>query len=107
MALQQYAACRSESNFLHANEFLPQRWLGDPEFGEDRRAVSQPFSVGSRNCIGRQLAYAEMRLMLARILWRFDLQLDEARMGGRDWLSEQRVWILWQKSPLWVILKSR
>lgn len=107
VAVQQYAACRSSVNFRRPDEFLPQRWLGDPEFAGDRREASQPFSIGPRSCIGRQLAYAEMRLILAKILWHFDLRLDESKMGERDWLAEQGVWILWDKSPLWVHLKPR
>jgi len=48
-----------------------------------------------------------MRLILARILWRFDLQLDNALMGHRDWIKEQGVWVLWDKAPLWVRLVPR
>ncbi|CAK4034465.1 cytochrome P450 [Lecanosticta acicola] len=107
VALQHYAACRSDLNFRRPSEFLPQRWLGDPAFADDNRTASHPFSVGPRNCIGRQLAYAEMRLILARILWKFDMELDHARMGTGDWILEQPVWVLWYKSPLWVKLKPR
>lgn len=105
--MQQYAVCRSSANFHRPDEFLPQRWLGDPEFANDRREASQPFSIGPRNCIGRQLAYAEMRLILAKVLWHFDLRLDESKMGERDWMAEQGVWILWDKNPLWVHLTPR
>lgn len=110
MALQLYAACRSSSNFHRPNEFLPERWLGGKDggaFADDRREVSQPFSIGPRNCIGRQLAYAEMRLILAKILWHFDLKLDCAKMQGRDWMGGQGVWILWDKPPLWVTVRPR
>ncbi|KAL2128590.1 hypothetical protein VTI74DRAFT_8957 [Chaetomium olivicolor] len=109
VALQLYTACRSSSNFHRPEEFLPERWLDNgpnSAFAADRREVSQPFSIGPRNCIGRQLAYAEMRLILAKILWNFDLELDEAKMQGRDWLGEQGVWILWHKAPLWVRLSE-
>jgi len=49
-----WAANRSTSNFHRPTEFLPERWLKDPpvEFREDRRSVLNPFSIGSRNCIG-------------------------------------------------------
>ncbi|KAK4656797.1 hypothetical protein QC762_207340 [Podospora pseudocomata] len=110
VALQLYAACRSSSNFHRPNEFLPERWLGGKDggaFADDRREVSQPFSIGPRNCIGRQLAYAEMRLILAKILWHFDLELDCAKMQGRDWMGGQGVWILWDKPPLWVTVRPR
>lgn len=76
-------------------------------FAADRREASQPFSVGPRNCIGRQLAYAEIRLILAKLLWNFDLELDGSRMQGRDWIGEQGVWILWVKGPLWVYPRLR
>ena len=43
-----------------------------------------------------------MRLILAKLLWHFDIELDHAKMQGRDWLREQGVWVLWDKGPLWV-----
>ena len=44
----------SPQNFTRSTEFLPQRWLGDPEFEDDKRYCVQPFSVGSRDCIGKK-----------------------------------------------------
>jgi averantin hydroxylase len=101
--MQQYASYRLEANFHRPDEFLPQRWLGDVQFADDDRAVLQPFSIGPRNCIGRSLAYAEMRLILAKILFNFDLELDEGMTG--QWM-DQKVYLLWEKKPLWVRLKS-
>lgn len=57
----------------------------------------QPFSVGPRNCIGRNLANAEMRLILTRVLWKFDLELCPESATRWD---EQRSFILWEKKPL-------
>lgn len=34
----------------------------------DDRQAFQPFVLGPRNCIGRNLAYAEIRLILAKVL---------------------------------------
>jgi averantin hydroxylase len=48
-----------------------------------------------------------MRLILAHLLWHFDLQLDQTRMEEMDWLAEQGIWILWDKKPLWVVLEPR
>jgi averantin hydroxylase len=45
-----------------------------------------------------------MRLILAKICWNFDLELDEERCG--TWFAEQKVYSLWERSPLWVKLKS-
>jgi cytochrome P450 len=100
--LPQYVAFHLESNFTRPDEFHPERFLGAEEFAHDNYAIMQPFSVGSRNCIGRNLAYAEMRLILAKILYNFDLELDE-KTG--DW-TDQKVFILWEKHPLLVKLKA-
>jgi cytochrome P450 len=99
--MQQYASNRLEANFHRPGEFLPQRWLGDVEFANDNRAVMQPFAAGPRNCIGRNLAYAEMRLILAKVMFNFDLVLDAGKTG--PWL-DQKVYTLWQKKPRWVRL---
>jgi hypothetical protein len=49
------------------------------------------------------LAYHEMRLVLATIIWHFDLELCEESDG---WLN-QKVFAIWQKGPLIVKLKQR
>jgi hypothetical protein len=49
----------------------------------------------------RSLAYAEMRLILAKILFHFDLELVQP---GQDWMSGQRVFALWEKPALEVRL---
>ncbi|KAL8724561.1 MAG: hypothetical protein Q9166_007883, partial [cf. Caloplaca sp. 2 TL-2023] len=51
--INQWAAYQSALNFASPNEFVPERWLGDPRFVDDRKDVFQPFSVGPRNCIGK------------------------------------------------------
>ncbi|KAK3116147.1 hypothetical protein LTR53_003820 [Teratosphaeriaceae sp. CCFEE 6253] len=87
---------RSEDHFKHADEFHPERWLGDPEFAGDHLDAMEPFMVGPRNCLGKNLAWHEMRLLLAAVVLSFDLELcDESR----DW-SDQRVFTLWEKKPL-------
>ena len=63
----------------------------------------QPFSIGPRSCIGRNLAYNEMRLILARVLWNFDLELCDK---SKYW-NEQRTYVLWEKPALWCKLSLR
>jgi averantin hydroxylase len=108
--MPQYVAYHLPSNFAKPEEFHPERWLDvsahpeAKEFEGDNKAVMQPFSVGPRNCIGRNLAYAEMRLILSKVLYSFDLELDEERTG--DWTGVQKTFILWEKGPLWVNIKE-
>src|SRR5271170_6826402 len=111
LMVPQFPTHRSPQNFHRPDAFLPERFLpaNDPEysveFANDDRAALQPFALGPRNCIGRSLAYAEMRLVLARLLWRFDLELASADADpGLGWL-DQKVVILWVKTPLWVRLR--
>ncbi|KAK3984527.1 cytochrome P450 [Cladorrhinum sp. PSN332] len=101
VGVPQWASYQSERNFRNPNKFAPERWLGDPEYENDVRGVLQPFSVGPRNCIGRNLAYAEMRLILARLLWNFDLEL----MPDSNKWNEQKVYTLWEKGSINIKLK--
>jgi cytochrome P450 len=103
------AAYASPTNFYNADSYVPERWLPDvtndansPYHG-DRRDVLQPFSVGPRNCISRNLAYNEMRLILARVLWNLDMILCEES----KWWNNQQTYTLWEKPSLFCRLKDR
>jgi len=50
------------------------------------------------------LAYAEMRLILARILYDFDLRLDDSSKG---WIQRQKSFSLWKRLPLNVYFTPR
>lgn len=52
----------------------------------------------------RSLAYGEMRLILARIVWNFDLRLDAAH---KNWVEDNKCYFLWQKGPLNVYLTPK
>jgi cytochrome P450 len=41
-------------NFKRPQEYIPERWLGDKEFEGDRRHALQPFSMGTRDCVGKK-----------------------------------------------------
>ncbi|KAH8808674.1 toxin biosynthesis cytochrome P450 monooxygenase [Xylogone sp. PMI_703] len=103
VSVNQYATYHTSKNFVEPNSFNPERFLDDPRFASDNKDSLQPFSVGPRNCIGQSLAYAEMRLILARILWNFDLHLTP---GTENW-ENQEMYILWQKGPLKVTITER
>ena len=49
------------------------------------------------------LAYTEMKLMLARVVYDFDMELAGE---SKNW-NNQKVYTLWQKAPLLVNLKER
>ncbi|KAH8204051.1 hypothetical protein TruAng_001733 [Truncatella angustata] len=93
---------RSKRHFKLPNEFHPERFLGSESFAGDRLDAVQPFSLGPRNCIGRSLAYAEMRLVLAKLLFTFDLTLAG---DSNNWIERNRVYQLWFKPDLNVYLR--
>lgn len=114
----------SEKNFKDAKRFIPERHLDDPRFASDNKNALQPFSFGPRNCIGRKyrspcsvghlnalltfvlffsLAYVEMRLILARMIVNFEIELAEPDL---DW-TDQNVYNLWEKPPLMLNLIPR
>ncbi|KAJ5125372.1 Cytochrome monooxygenase lcsI [Penicillium atrosanguineum] len=90
------------SLFTDADSFIPERWLEnrDKRFESDCRTALQAFSLGPRNCLGRNLAYAEMRLIAAKMLWSFDMTLDES---SASW-NIQKAYNIWERKPLMVKL---
>ncbi|CAG8266142.1 unnamed protein product [Penicillium salamii] len=100
VSVHHWAIYRRDDYFKDPNTFHPERFLGDDFFADDRREVLQPFHVGPRNCLGRNLAYSEMRLILALIIFNFDITIEDE---ARDWIN-QRNFIMWEKGPLKVRL---
>ncbi|KAL4939387.1 cytochrome P450 [Aspergillus oleicola] len=107
VGVHMWSASHSAENFHRADEFIPERWLEATQesspFHGDKLAASQPFSFGPRNCLGRPFAYNEMRVILARVLWNFDLEL----LPESDGWEKQKVYTLWDKGPLMVRLIPR
>ncbi|KAK4461218.1 cytochrome P450 [Cladorrhinum samala] len=101
-----------DPEYWHSPEsFRPERWLPEastnpksPHFNDQRQAC-QPFSVGGKSCFGQHLAWAEIRLILAKLLWAFDI---EAAAGKEKvaW-EELKVYMFYDKKPVWVRLKVR
>ncbi|EHA25595.1 hypothetical protein ASPNIDRAFT_42038 [Aspergillus niger ATCC 1015] len=103
VSVHHWATYRNPRNFTRPDEFLPERWGNDPQFASDNKAACQPFSFGPRNCLGKNLAYHEMRLILAKVLYHYDLRLAPESVG---W-EKQNTWTLWQKNRLMVQLTPR
>ena len=102
VSVHHYATYHSSSNFEAPNRFAPERWLGDTVYSTDRRESVQPFSFGPRNCLGQNMAMHEMRLILARVFFSFDLYLCD---DSRQWI-DQRAFVLWAKKPLMCQVKQ-
>ncbi|KAI0399852.1 cytochrome P450 [Xylaria palmicola] len=95
VSVHQWSTYHSPDNFKDPHKFVPERWMGDPAYKDDNRSAHQPFSVGTRNCLGINLAWHEMRLMLAKLVYEFDIESD----AGSEWL-DQNVYVIWERKPL-------
>ena len=64
-----YAIHRDPAVYRDAEVFDPDRWERD----QTPRTAFTPFGAGVRNCIGEQFAWAEIQLVLARLMsqWTF------------------------------------
>lgn len=107
ISVRPYVMSRSEKYFLEPNSFIPERWLPKgkrpAQLDSDHLSVSNPFSIGHSNCLGKHLAWAEMRLCIARLLWAFDLEEGGKRL---DWTSLKTFMII-QKQPVEIRIKIR
>ena len=85
-----WCAMRSDSlddrHFPQAAAFDPQRWLGDSSTtthaSNSAKRVSIPFGAGPRVCPGRYLALLEMKMAIAMLLGRFDIESVDAPGGA-------------------------
>ncbi|KAL4861251.1 hypothetical protein BDV12DRAFT_208241 [Aspergillus spectabilis] len=102
LSVNHWATYHDPQNFKRPDEFIPERWVDD-EFASDNKAALQPFSFGPRNCLGKNLAYSELRLILAKVLYNFDLTIVP---GSEGW-DRQKTFFLWEKNNLLVRLKPR
>ncbi|KAG8631997.1 hypothetical protein KVT40_001137 [Elsinoe batatas] len=98
LAIWQLALYKDEKYFKNPDKFAPERWLGDAEYKDDVRDIFQPFHFGPRSCLGRNLAYAEMRVIFAKILYNFELELMPE---SANWI-DQKMYTLWEKPKLMV-----
>ncbi|KAF2006836.1 cytochrome P450 [Amniculicola lignicola CBS 123094] len=101
LTMPHLAMYTSPRNFKDPLSFVPGRWMGDERYADDRREAWQPFSYGSRDCLGKNMANHEMRLMVAKVLYTFDFELCPESENWKD----QAVFNLWEKHPLFCKLK--
>ncbi|KAE9983851.1 hypothetical protein EG328_009465 [Venturia inaequalis] len=97
-----FASMHNEGNFRQADDFIPERWIGE-DFATDRKECLLPFSHGPRNCLGQNLAWYELRFIVAKMFLHFDVTLCD---DSRDWMK-QKAYSLWDMGPLNCTLKRR
>ncbi|KAK6834069.1 cytochrome P450 [Apiospora arundinis] len=97
---------RNEKYWPEAQRFWPERWL--PEEKRDGAPAPDmdayyPFSGGNHSCIGINFAWAEMRMVAANILSRFDI----VEVPGQDIDFRQYITMQFATGHWKVTLKPR
>ncbi|GAW20844.1 hypothetical protein ANO14919_103560 [Xylariales sp. No.14919] len=108
MALQ--AAQTSSAYWEAPLSFCPERFLPpdhkwyESRFERDNKETFHPFSMGNRNCLGGKVSLSEAKLILARVLFSFDL--DISSQTDKDWL-DQKAYLVFEPQPVYVRLRER
>jgi cytochrome P450 len=82
-----YTLHHNERYFKGPFEYRPERWISknapksnDPELAEPelakQRGAFVPFSIGPRACMGRYVALLELYVIVARVVFEFDMRLE-------------------------------
>lgn len=85
-------------------EFIPERWIVDESFSHQpglyetsidpvqkigtpesvalAKSAFCPFSLGPRACVGKGMAYKEITIVIARLIWLYEMRLAPGRSEG-------------------------
>ncbi|KAI0469236.1 benzoate 4-monooxygenase cytochrome P450 [Xylaria cf. heliscus] len=75
-----WANTRNQEVYGDAGVFRPERWIAGDLSGTTKEEVTRvrhnfnPFSSGPFSCVGKKLAIAEMMIIVARTLYRFEMR---------------------------------
>ncbi|KAJ6140334.1 hypothetical protein N7471_006820 [Penicillium samsonianum] len=73
VSMSALVAHRDESVFPNADQYIPERWLG--EEGKALQPYLIAFSAGARSCIGRNISYLEQTKAVASMVHRYEFAL--------------------------------
>ncbi|KAI9927379.1 hypothetical protein ASPWEDRAFT_116947 [Aspergillus wentii DTO 134E9] len=73
VSMSALVAHRDEKVFPNADQYIPERWLG--EEGKALQPYLIAFSAGARSCIGRNISYLEQTKAIASVVHRYNLAL--------------------------------
>lgn len=80
-----YAIQHNSAYYAQPFEYIPERWLVDDKVqpaslrSAESVALAKsafcPFSVGPRGCVGKGMAYKELMIVVARLVFMFDMKI--------------------------------
>jgi len=107
ISLPHYSYHRNPEFFSPStDEFIPDRWLDQSEKYNTNRTAFIPFSYGPANCVGKQFALLEMRMVAASLFQTLEFSLAEGYDPSK-WASDLRDYFVAMKGQLPVRIGRR
>ncbi|KAF2830934.1 cytochrome P450 [Ophiobolus disseminans] len=94
VTIQPIALAHSLKYFHEPAAWRPERWLKEAEtdvnspYYHDQRKGVRGFGWGPYICVGEPLAWAWMRLIIAKMVWTFDLKKADTPYSTIDWEAQ-------------------
>jgi cytochrome P450 len=95
----------ASKSYVQPLEFIPERWYSKPELIKHKSAFI-PFALGHWACIGKQLAYMELRTVIARLVMAFDIAFAPGE-DGKKLLEESKDAFTMVVADMYLVLKAR
>jgi len=108
-----YCIHHNPEYFPEPDVFKPQRWIIDDASGvtvdsvQKAREAFFSFSFGGSGCVGKQVAYQQMSIALARVLYRLDFRPklgDRTGAGDPSWSAGRRNPLEFQVEDVFAVL---
>ncbi|BCS28412.1 cytochrome P450 [Aspergillus puulaauensis] len=79
VAIPTWTMHRNPDVYPEPQIFKPERWMVDSDVERQKlRSSYYPFSMGTRGCIGKNMAYHTIYLTIARLVYQFEIESREA-----------------------------
>jgi len=92
--------------FKDPEKFIPERWMPNSTIRPHNKAAFTPFAVGNHACAGKNLAYAELKLVTASLVRAFDVQTPKD-FDRKAWMAGLKEQFITSQPALPVIFTPR
>lgn len=103
---------RDPRNFSYPNNFWPERWLIAEGLQESTEKIIHnsnafiPFSFGPANCVGKNLAMQEMRMLICHFMQKLDVRFADG-WDTKEWERELQDKFITKIGRLPVVIQRR
>ncbi|KAJ5675976.1 hypothetical protein N7462_008873 [Penicillium macrosclerotiorum] len=106
VVVPQYVLQRDERHFPSGSNFIPERWLDEKKYLIKHEESFFPFQLGRYGCVGKQLALMQLRGVISRIAYDFDIAFA-AGEDGVAFDSDSKDTFTFTIDPLQLVFSER